>query len=351
MMNIALISFTSSGLEIAERLKKKFEREENSTELINKETAEGKVSEEIERLFKEKDAIIFISSAGIAVRMIAPFIVSKTKDPAVAVIDDLGRYSISLLSGHIGGANALAEAAASELGAEAVITTASDGRNIDSADMFAIRNGYIIGSMEDAKTVTQAMVEGKKIALISEKDEDLKYGRVLRIKPSELEKLEKTDVSGVIAVSSSSLLRDEIINYMKYSERDNILMLIPREIYVGVGCRRNTSFTQLKDFIEELFEKNGLDIRGVKAIGSIDLKANEFGLIELAEYLGAEFRTFSKEELLEFEDMFSGSEFVKKTVGVSSVSETAAYKMSRNIIADVVKRDGMTVTIGKERVL
>lgn len=348
-MKLAIIYFTSQGQKLASRLMDNFKIENIEVELISKNTVEKRVSDEVKRLFYEKDGLIFISSTGIAVRMIAPFIKSKIEDPAVVVVDDLGRYAISILSGHIGGANTLTKAVAEALDSEAIITTASDGRNIDAVDTFALRNNYIIDSLVDAKIVTSAMIEDFNIAIVSENIEDISYKKLMRVSIDGLEKLENSEIKAVILVSSYLNLKEKIKTYIDYDYRDNVVQLIPKDLYIGIGCRRNTSFEQLKLFVEEIFEKNDLDIRAIKAVGSIDIKEKEFGLIELSEYLNADFRIFSKEELLKYEDMFPGSEFVKKVVGVSSVSQTSVQKMCGNIIVDIEKRDGMTLTIGKEK--
>ncbi|MDO5707246.1 MAG: cobalt-precorrin 5A hydrolase [Andreesenia angusta] len=349
-MRLAIISFTSAGKKIAEDIKKCFENIGINSDLKNKETVNGKISDNMEEIFKSYDGLIFISSTGIAIRLIAPYIDSKLTDPAVIVIDDLGRYTISLLSGHIGGANRLCETVSEMIGSKSIITTASDGRNIDAVDIFAIRNQYEIESMEDAKKLTQLMVEGKNIAIISDESEDLNYDNKFFMNTSDMnyDFFIDNNIEGIIAISSYMNIKDKLSIHIPYKLKENICVLIPKELYIGIGCRRNTSVYQIRDFVSEIFERNNLSLRAVKAIGSIDIKEDEFGIIELAEFLNAEYRVFSKEALLEFEDLFPGSEFVKKTVGVSSVSQTAAYKMSRNIIVDIEKREGMTVTIGRK---
>ncbi|EGC76826.1 cobalamin biosynthesis central domain-containing protein [Treponema denticola] len=164
MKKIAVYSFTEKGNLLGEKLSGLDSQIEH---FYNAKTAGG-IRSLIPDDFKNRDALIFISSTGIAVRMIKDYIKDKTQDPAVLVIDDLGRFVISLLSGHLGGANALTEKIAKLLGAVSVITTASDGRNIEAVDLFAQKNNYAILSMEDAKVITSLMVDGKAIGFCSE---------------------------------------------------------------------------------------------------------------------------------------------------------------------------------------
>ena len=124
----------------------------------------------VEKSFKEYDAVIFISSTGIAVRVIAPFIQSKDKDPAVIVIDSTGKYAISLLSGHLGGANKLTEKIAKIIGAEPIITTATDNLNIKAPDIIAKENNLVIEDLKKAKDVAALLVNGEKVAFIDEDD-------------------------------------------------------------------------------------------------------------------------------------------------------------------------------------
>ncbi len=122
----------------------------------------------VKKSFQDYDAIIFISSTGIAVRAIASFIQSKDKDPAVIVIDSVGRYVISLLSGHLGGANELTEKIAKTIGAEPIITTATDNLNMKAPDIVAKENNLVIEDLKKAKEIAALLVNGQKVAFIDE---------------------------------------------------------------------------------------------------------------------------------------------------------------------------------------
>ena len=124
------------------------------------------------RQFGQADAIIFVCACGIAVRSIAPFVKSKKTDPAVLVVDECGKYVISLLSGHLGGANELAETVARLLGALPIITTATDLHHQFAVDVFAKKNGCAIASMKAAKEFSAAMLAGESVGFYSEYDWD-----------------------------------------------------------------------------------------------------------------------------------------------------------------------------------
>lgn len=224
-MKIACLSFTSNGEDIAKNLKEKLEYD---VDIYKKSELKVNLHENVEKIFKSYDGIVFISSTGIAVRLIAQYLEGKTKDPAVVVVDDLSRFSISLLSGHIGGANFLAEEISAAIGAMPVVTTASDSRGIEAVDMFAKRNGLIIESMEAAKNITAMMVEGKKIGFISETELGINYNNLVDKNPE-----------GYIAVTEKKHFKCDV----------PCCILRPRILNVGIGCRRGKSKEEILELI------------------------------------------------------------------------------------------------------
>ncbi len=151
-MKISIINVTKIGNDIAYKIKEHIDADLYSKYVIEKLERQGfNFKEIVKKSFEDYDAIIFISSTGIAVRAIAPFIQSKDKDPAVIVIDSTGKYVISLLSGHLGGANELAEKIARVLEAEPIITTATDNLNIKAPDIIAKENNLVIEDLKKKK--------------------------------------------------------------------------------------------------------------------------------------------------------------------------------------------------------
>lgn len=167
--------------------------------------------------FSSMDALIIVGACGIAVREIAPYVKSKKTDPAVVCIDEAGRFVIPLLSGHIGGANALAVELAEKLGATAVVTTATDVRGKFSVDAWAARHGCVISDMGLAKAVSAAILE-KDIPLCSQFS-----------LPAPLPEGTFAGESGPLGV---------FIGWRTKAHFARTLRLIPRVLRVGVGCRR-----------------------------------------------------------------------------------------------------------------
>lgn len=339
-MKIAVISFTSSGKEISEKIKKKLSVLDSSKLYdvieITKQTFDDKVSNHMEDIFSLYDAIIFIASTGIAVRLIAPFVNSKTSDPAVIVIDDLGKYAISLLSGHIGGANELTLEISGILKSKAIITTASDGRGIDAIDVFAKRNNFYIEDMKMAKVLTALMVEGKRIKLISEVDVKINYENIEYVKNEDF-------FEGIIVVSSDQ----NIEQYLNKEEDRPVCILRPKNLNIGIGCRRGKTKDEIKFGIEEVFKDNNLSLNSVRNIGTIDIKHDEVGIIEVSKELNAEMILFSKSDIEGVSDKFDKSKFVKSNVGVTSVSEPSAYLLGKEMIVYKKIFSGVTIAVSR----
>lgn len=265
----------------------------------------GKLSDYCEVLFKKYDALIFIMASGIVVRSIAPWLKDKTTDPAIIVMDEKGMNVISLLSGHLGGANELCLQISETLNVHPVITTASDVNHLPSVDMMAKSMNLVIDNMEDAKLITAMIVNGEKVGLV---DEDGYF------RPDYLPSVEG-EMKGKIIVSDKILQKESI----------PFAQLIPKNIVLGIGCKKDTDPKALIAFIRDSLNELKLDERSVQSIASIELKKDEKAIHATADYLKCEMRFYSKEKLKEVDHLFDGSAFVKSTVGVASVSSASAY--------------------------
>ncbi|MEG2936217.1 MAG: cobalamin biosynthesis central domain-containing protein, partial [Clostridium sp.] len=172
-MKVKLVAFTKAGTEISKRLIPALKEKGYIVEAFSKypegivEKLEGTIYEFTRKCFEEEvQGIIFIGALGIAVRAIAPNIVSKGKDPAVIVMDDIGRFVIPVLSGHIGGANELASYISKKLQVTPVITTATDGHGAFAIDTWAVKNQCTILDISKIKYVSAALLRGEKVGLI-----------------------------------------------------------------------------------------------------------------------------------------------------------------------------------------
>ncbi|MDR7855772.1 cobalt-precorrin 5A hydrolase [Tissierella sp.] len=341
-MKIACLSFTEKGKILGDKLKSlDIESKFHVIHHLYNKDIHGGIKGFLSSSWDEYDGFVFISSTGIAVRMINPYIKDKSIDPAIVVIDDCGRFSISLLSGHLGGANELSKWIGEMINAIPVITTASDNRNIESLDMFAQKNKYYIEDMEAIKNITAMMVNGKSIAFYSEEDKIIDYPnlQVLSLKDVILNEI-TSGVEGMIIISSANL-----------ENQDNdipIAYLRPKNINIGIGCRKGIEGRRIIEAIETTLGQVNLSDRSIKAIGTVEVKKDEKGIIEAAEYFNCPMKIFTIDEIKEVEDNFDKSQFVKDTIGVYSVSEPAAYLLGGNLIAKKAKYNGITISISKD---
>ena len=195
-------------------------------------------------------------------------------------------------------------------------------------------------NMGAVKKVTAMMVDGKKIGFYSEMDEVIGYDNLVV-----LESLDNIDssIDGIIVVSSQYNLHLEEIK-SKYE----ICQLIPRNINIGIGCRRGVEGTKIIEAIEKELDELNISTKGIKAIGTVEVKKDEVGIIKAAKYFDCPLKIFTLDEILEVEDKFEKSQFVKDTIGVYSVSEPSAYLLGGKMITGKSKHNGITISIAKE---
>lgn len=337
-MKIACLSFTQNGKELGKKLEDL--SKENRQYIIHhyaNEEVEGGIKSILKSIWKENDGLVFISSTGIAVRMINPYIKDKTIDPAVVVVDDCKRFSISLLSGHLGGANELADWIGEKINATPVITTASDNRRIEAVDLFAQKNNYYMEDMISIKNITAMMVNGKNIGIYSEENKIIDYPNLIILE--DLDYI-PSNIDGVIIVSSQKI---KPLNY-----GIPITYLRPKNINIGIGCRKGIEGSRIIEAIKKALHEGNLSDKSIKAIGTVEVKKDEKGIIEAAKYFNCLMKIFTIDEIREVEDIFEKSEFVKDTIGVYSVSEPSAYLLGGKMVTSKSKYNGITISISKE---
>ena len=305
------------------------------------------------KLFRESDLLIFVSALGIAVRKIAPFVKDKKEDPAVLCMDEKGRYVISVLSGHIGGANDAARMIAQKLEAHAVITTATDVNHRFSADAWAARQGLVIDDMQAAKAVSAAILE-QDVPVLCEPPVTLSYMKQDTDRDAGAPPGVSGRPSGIMIVSAQTDVSSFPVGiYVGWKRRDpfpTTLHLIPRMIHLGIGCRKDTSKEQIERAVQEVFAQGQIDQRAVCGVFSIDLKKEEPGLLQFCQMHGWELRTYRAEELLAVEGEFSSSGFVQRITGVDNVCERAAMKDADELLVRKHARDGVTAALAVKKV-
>lgn len=278
-------------------------------------------------LFQWADAMVFVGSAGIAVREIAPFVRDKRTDPAVLSIDELGRYVIPLLSGHIGGANELALNLADAIGATPVITTATDINGKFSVDVWAAKHGLFIDSIGTAKAVSAEILEGA-VPLSS----DFPITGNLP--------------NGVIMGGSGKI--GICISCYQKKPFECTLLLVPAVVHLGIGCRRGTSAEAIQGAVETVLSENNIHPKAVKSVSSIDLKANEEGFLEFCRGKGITPSFYTAEELKAIPGTFSAAECVLRATGVENVCERAAMIGAKNLLVKKTICNHVTVAAAAE---
>ena len=340
-MNAIIFSFTRNGAKISLKLQKYLDSCGFKAGLFTTrrykeiDPALKVISPSLQEMCKDAFSrcrlLVFIGATGIAIRSIAPYIRSKTRDPAVISIDEQGKFVIPLLSGHIGGANSLATGIAAFLKAVPVITTATDVNDLFAVDEWAARHHMSIFNMDAAKTFASYLVDCKKVGVKSDFPVrgPLPKGMVLA-------------EEGPVGMAIS--LRKTVQPFVE------TVVLRPRILHLGIGCRRGTSMDRIEEVVIQELTKLKVTLSVVKGIASIDVKKDEQGLLTFAEEYALPLRFYSAEELNAVEGDFTPSAFVAQTVGVDNVCERAAVLDSSGgrLLLRKIGRNGVTLAIAAE---
>lgn len=333
-MKIRAIAFSTNGCKVALKIADGLKDED--IEIWSKTRADtlgvpkipGSLDAWTKESFETAEAIIFIGAVGIAVRHIAPYLKGKDVDPAVISLDDSGRYTIPLLSGHIGGANKLALRIADILDSEPVITTATDIHGKFAVDVFASENNLRIIRLHEAKIASSRILHDQFIGFCSNVPSEGKIPEGLT--PAE---------EGEFGICISPDGRKPF---------DRTLALVPMDIVVGIGCKRGTESSKLKEFVLEILKEENISPLRIRGIASIDLKKDEKAILELGKELETETKFYTSEELMQLEGEFSKSDFVKSVTSVDCVCERSAVKLGNGkLIRKKTARNGMTLALCK----
>jgi cobalt-precorrin 5A hydrolase len=252
-------------------------------------------------------------ATGIVVRIISPLLLGKTRDPAVVVVDEGGAHAISLLSGHLGGANRLAREVAAILGAEPVITTATDIQGLPAIDLLAMEAGLLIENPAAIKGINQAILNRETLCLYDPRG-------IFSLKESGLS-AERIDlpVSPLHGQRPVVCVDDRLGPFP-----ETALVLRPRSLLAGIGCNRHTSGAEIRDLLDATLAAAALSPSSLGGIASIDLKRDEPGLLALGRDLGLPLSFYTAQALNRVETVQHPSEQVRRAVGARSVCEAAA---------------------------
>ena len=322
---IYILSVSSLGDILGEKLSRNF-----SSVYFSKDKIKAVGLNEITKEAMEKaKGIIFISSTGIAVRAIASYLKGKTIDPGVVVVDAKGEYAISLLSGHLGGGNELAIKVSEILKAMPIITTATDSLGVKAPDMIAKENNLLISDIKKAKDISAFLIEGKKVVF---EDED----KIIDIPKGYIECTE----------SSENLPKVKVTNKISGSEA---LVLIRKNLILGIGCRKDVPKEKMLDFIRESLKEYGYREDSVLKISTIDLKSKQEAILNISQVFSVPLEIHSRDEVRKIEHLFKCSDFVRKSIGVGAVAEPCVYLSGGEIVVERISKEGMTLCIGEGR--
>lgn len=349
-MKVAVIAVTGKGARLGLRVSAVLKENGHEPSLLapgdiaretpGAEPLAGPLGSVIGNLFENYRGLVMVMAMGIVIRTIAPHLRNKRTDPAVVVMDEAGSFAISAVSGHVGGANDLARTIARGLGCQAVITTATDVSGVPAVDVLARDCHLVPETPERVKSVNAALARGEEVPVCSQYSIPLPREGPLVEKPwGEREK----------ACEGWRVLITGQADY-RAGERD--LVLRPRNLVAGVGCKRGVSRDEILAEIKRSLDHAGLSPLCVRALATIEVRTSEKGMVEAAREMGAPLLGFGPGDLNDAMDRYSlkKSDRVMDRMGVGGVCEPAAMLATRRgkLLAPKRKGKGITVALAGE---
>jgi len=325
---VSILAITKNGIKIGTELKKissswqiyaptKFSDKNPQIEWYSEPT-----SKKIVELFQSNDALVCIFSLGAVIRLLSPCIKDKKTDPAVLVIDDATKFVISVLSGHIGGANQLTEEIAAKLGATAVVTTAADVNKTIAVDLLGKEFGWKIDDDSTVTKVSALMVNEEKIGVFQDAGNKDWWNKQLPSNVtiySSINEMKNSQSKGFLIITDKIIESKEIL--------ENSVVYRPPILVIGVGLHVDTTKETISEGLNFCLKKYNLSRKSIAKLVSIKKENDVQGLINLGEEMKVPIEYFQKEELSTIE-IPNPSETVQAFEGTPSVSEAAAIKSS-----------------------
>jgi len=313
------------------------------------ELYEAPASQHVGTLFHAGCPLIGIASVGLMVRLLAPHLKGKEVDPAVVVVDEGGHFVVPVLSGHLGGANALAERLAAHIGATPVVTTATEALGTLPIDRVAAEAGWQIDDVEAVKTVARCLVNGEPVVIVQECGATDWRRRFDPLPPTidcvaRWEDVVPRGYQGGILISDRAI-PDEALQAVAPSW----VMCRPSTLVVGVGAEKDVPAEDLDAAVREVLQAAGLAPGSVAAIATLDRKALEHGFRSWLAQRGWPVVTYSAEQLAQVSAMPNPSDIVAQAVGTPGVCEPAAMLASENptLLVPKQKRGRVTVAVAR----
>jgi cobalt-precorrin 5A hydrolase / precorrin-3B C17-methyltransferase len=289
---------------------------------------EGKAKEALHRAWNECDGIVLFLATGAAVRLVAPLLEGKHRDPGVVTVDDAGNFAVALCGGHEGGANALAARVADTLGGAPVITTASDSVGFPALDSLGDKLGLRLEGDSDLASVGAALVSGEKVSLVAERRWPL--GPL----PENVVRTDEWEAPLI-------LISDRLVETPRPA-----VVYRPPSLVAGVGCSRGVGAEEILDLLLRSLAQAELAEKSVAVLASIDVKRDEAGLLQAAEKLDVPIH-FHPAEALSVVEAPNPSELVREAVGTPSVAEAAVVSSGAKLVLEKRKSANATVAIGR----
>jgi precorrin-4 C11-methyltransferase len=358
---VAMIAVTSRGLEQAQTLRGRLRTGEihrpgrhGPPKAGYDHPNDGPLSTLVPDLFARFDHLVFFLAAGAAVRLIAPCLGSKATDPGVIVVDEGGEFVVPILSGHEGGANALALEVAGALGATPVITTGSEAAGGLSLASLVERFGWMAEPASRLKDASRAMLDRAPVAIIQEIGGKRTWLDARGL-PEHVDfatsaaGLPRTDYEAVAWIT------DRVVDELGGLDPARILWFRPRSLVLGVGCERGITAEALEDGLDRVLREHGLAPSSIGTVASLDLKSDEAGLIELAGRRGWQTAFFDAESLARVPGLANPSDVVRGCVGTPGVAEPAALLaagadrllVEKQVVASPLSEKRMTIALAR----
>lgn len=318
---IGLVAVTASGLRNARHLESSWP---------DATLYEGRAREALARAWRECEGVVLFLATGAALRLVSELIADKNTDPGVVTVDEGGRFAVSLCGGHEGGANELARRVGESLGAEPIVTTASEAAAAPSLDSLGADLGFVVEEGSDLATVGRALVSGEEVRLVSEARWPLRP-------------LPDNVVRGAVPESGTPavVISDRTEEFLEPS-----VVYRPSSLVVGVGCSRGATAHEILELLRASLRDAGLSEKSVAYLASVEAKRNETGLLEAARQLGMELRFYPADELAGIE-VPNPSHAALQAVGTPSVSEAAALANGGELVVEKRKSANATVAVAR----
>ena len=354
---IAVVAITRRGVETSLRIKETLECAGVTSTVYSpkKYTQHGvvaldkKLADFIKDTYNNVDGIVAVMATGIIIRAVAPHLASKLTDPAVIGVDATGKFVISLLSGHYGGANELAKIIAKGIGGTAVITTASDVTGKQSVDELARILHLTIQNPESLSAVNAALVNGDRLVIILIGDVKIAINLV-----GGYEMKAAADGAQALEIinnyDAGVIITGEPLSIAKFAKPFTILRA--KSVVVGLGARKDSTEDSIIEAVDVALERVHVSLARVTRFATVDIKRGSIAMVQAAEHMGKplEFLSVGALRSLNHKDLSPDSKMVQEKIGVGGVCERAALLVAgenSKLILKKTKLNGVTVAVAE----